>query len=129
MALKEKELRSLKNAWLSPAGEIVVDADDFAPLGAWHEELAQCIARDLLNLRHRTDAQKLAGMGTGYSYVYEWLEDRGWIRFCAWANDRWVVATRMTTAQRRLIEQWCEVNGRDWERHVDIVFEPRGLPR
>ena len=56
MPSKEEQLRGLKNAWLSPDGKIVVDADDFAPLGAWHEELAQCIARDLLHLRQRSKA-------------------------------------------------------------------------
>lgn len=116
-----EQLRNLKNAWLSPSGEIVVDAEDFAPLGAWHEELAQCIARDLLNLPSVREAQELAGMGKEHAYVYEWLEARGWIRYCHWAL-RWVVSTRMRTPQREVIELWCEVNSMDWEKCVDVVL-------
>lgn len=118
----EADLRSMRNAWLSPDGEIVVDADDFAPLGAWHEELASCIVRDLLRLPHRRDAIDAVRKG-GHNYVYEYLEDRGWIRYCGWAI-KWVVATRMRNAQREVIEAWCEVNQVDWDKSVDIVFEP-----
>jgi hypothetical protein len=117
------ELRELKNAWLSPSGELVVDAEDFAPMGAWHEELARCIVRDMLQKKSVHEVRTMVGMGQKYAYVYEWLEARGWIRYCHWCL-KWVVATRMQTAQRRVIEQWCEVNDQDWSRCVDIVFEP-----
>ena len=123
MAHRSQTLRQMTNAWLSPSGEIVVDADDFAPLGAWHEELAQCIARDLLGLSSAREAREVAGADEEHAYVYEWLEARGWIRYCGWAL-KWVVATRMQSAQRRVIEEWCEIHGRDWDKCVDIVFEP-----
>lgn len=117
----DHDLKTLKNAWLSPAGEIVIDADDFAPMGAWHEELAQCIVRDLLKLKSRREARDVAGPGKPHAYVYEWLEAQGWIRYCHWCL-KWVVATRMRTAQREVIEAWCEVNGMDWNKCVDVVL-------
>jgi hypothetical protein len=124
MSSEPEQLRELKNAWLSPSGEIVVDAEDFAPIGAWHEELAQCLVRDLLGLKSARDArEEVAGAGKPHAYVYEWLEARGWIRYSHW-NLRWVVATRMTDRQQEVIEAWCAANNRTWQRSVDQVFEP-----
>lgn len=121
MDVTAETLRDLKNAWLSPSGKIVVDAEDFAPLGAWHEELAQCIVRDLLNLKTARETRDMVGVDKKHAYVYEWLEERGWIRYCHWIL-KWVVATRMRAAQREVIELWCEANGVDWDKHVDTVL-------
>lgn len=126
MVTKEIEmLKGLQNAWLSPTGEIVVDARDFFPEGnaAWHEQLAACLLRDQMGLAHAREATELVRKDDPHGYVYEYLEARGWIRYCHWAL-KWVVATRMRTAQRRVIEEWCEVNDRDWSKCVDVVFEP-----
>jgi len=121
--IETEALKDLKNAWLSPSGEVVIDADDFAPMGAWHEELAQCIVRDLLHLETARETRDMVGPDKKHAYVFEWLEERGWIRYCGWAL-KWVVSTRMRAAQRRVIEQWCEVNDQDWSKCVDVVFEP-----
>jgi hypothetical protein len=119
------ELRELKSAWLSPSGEIVVDADDFYPEGnqGWHEQLAACLLRDQMGLTHTEEAVEFVHKSDPHGYVYEYLEARGWIRYCHWCL-KWVIATRMQTAQRRVIEQWCEVNDQDWSKCVDIVLEP-----
>lgn len=118
-------LRGLRNAWLSPAGEVVVDHEDFAPMGAWHEELAVCIVRDLLNFEPSKSAytvtEKVRSMNGGFAYVYEYLESIRWVRLCGWQlKVKWVIPDGLVfPAQRRIIEAWCKANDTTWDKAVD----------
>jgi hypothetical protein len=116
------ELQGLKNAWLSPTGEVVTEAPGFYPGGAWHEDLAGCILRDLLSLRTTYEAHELARKDTPFAYTYEYLESLGWVRLCGWGRSpKWVVPSggALTHRQRREIRDWLTVNGLAWEKAVD----------
>lgn len=126
------ELRGLKNAWLSPDGKLVTDAPDFYPGGAWHEQLAGIILRDLKGLRVTYEAHELARKDTPFAYTYEYLESLGWIRLCGWHSIlKWVIpcGTKLTHRQKRVVREWCEVNGTVMEKALDtcrcITCPPR----
>ncbi len=114
-------LVGLKNAWLSPRGEIITDHPGFYPGHAWHEGLAACIVMDLQGLRTPYEATEFATKGTPHTYIYEYLESIGWIRLCGWGEStrKWIVSGRMTPAQRRVIKNWCLENDVAWDQAVD----------
>lgn len=120
------DLRGLRNAWLSPSGDLIVDHEDFDPASAWHEDLARCIVRDLQGLRTLYEATDYVRRDSPHAYVYEYLESLGWIRLRAWPGElrvRWVLPTPLVPqSQRAIIESWCEANNTTWDEAVDIQF-------
>jgi hypothetical protein len=118
------ELLGLRNAWLSPTGEVVTDAPHFYPgSGGWHENLAGCILRDLLALRTDYEAHELARRDTPFAYTYEYLESLGWVRLCGWGTAvlKWVIpcGTKLTRAQGLVIDAWCDANGLEVVKALD----------
>jgi hypothetical protein len=116
------KVEGLRNAWLSPQGEIVTDAEDFDPR-AWHEDLAACIVRDREGISHAGEVywhlrQK------GFDYTYEYLESIGWVRLCGRGGTflKWIIPNRLTARQREVIECWCAANGKMWSDTVDEDF-------
>lgn len=118
------ELQGLKNAWLSPEGEVITDAPDFYPGGGgWHEGLAGCIVMKLRGLRTTYEAHEFAREGTPHAYTYEYLESIGWVRLCGWGVIlKWVLpcGTVLTGSQKTVIEKWCSENGVDWGKTFDV---------
>lgn len=115
-------LKGLLNAWLSPDGELIVDANDFEAQ-AWHEQLAACIIRDRQGLAHRCDVQPFIE-AAGCEYAYAYLEERGWIRLHSWqgAGLKWIASPIIPSAQREVIEQWCQANGKQWDEVVEVIY-------
>lgn len=119
------ELHNLRNAWLSPQGELINDHDEFYSDGAWHESLAQCLVKDLLSIRVKFDVIDQVRSTTGHAYCYTLLEERGWIRLQTWpgtTKSKWVVGDFMTPAQREVIENWCLENNVLWSDTVEVVL-------
>ena len=118
------ELKDLRNAWLSPHGDLIVDDEHFYESYAFHEQLAICIARRMLELPYGKDVMEAINkLGEFYPYAYEFLEDRGWVRLQGWSGFRvkWIVAKRLTFRQREVISEWCLVNGAEWDKVVKQV--------
>lgn len=116
-------LKGLKNAWLSPRGELITDAPGFCSSGAWHEALAGYILMDIQGLRTTYEAHEFARKDTPYAYTYEYLESLGWIRLCGWGSIiKWVLPEdmRLTRQQRGVIEEWCAANNVPWEKAFSL---------
>lgn len=107
------ELLGLKNAWLSPDGQVISDWEGFdSSYGGWHETLGGFILKSLgLELPQYFD------------YNYEYLESLGYIRLCGWHDVvlKWVIPCEvvLTDAQKRVIWQWCEINDKQWHQVLD----------
>ena len=110
----EPDLATIRNAWLSPDGQLVVDHEEFEGW-AWHEDLARCIIGDLYQAGWRE-----WGKHKPYGCFYEYLESVGWIRFCGWSgkHGRWIIANVVTVAQREVINRWIEIKGTTWDEAV-----------
>lgn len=115
-------LKGLLNAWLSPSGELIVDAEDFEGM-AWHEQLAACIIRDQHGLEHRCDVQPFIE-AAGHDYAYDYLEAHGWIRLHSWqgAALKWITTPIIASVQRDVIERWCAENGKQWDDVVETIY-------
>lgn len=112
------KLLGLKNAWLSPSGDVIVRARDFYGDWAWHETLADCIIRDLNKLKSIRDVMDFI---EPTRISTEWLEDRGWVRLHMTIKPKWIVDSLLTSDQRLIIEEWCAINGVLYDDSVDII--------
>jgi len=109
-------LSKLKNAWLSPSGKIVIDHPDFDTTGAWHDNLARCIIKDMKKLDHVCLADDWVDENSNCGYCYEYLESIGWIRLHSFSGmePTWWILEDITPTkkQEKVIVDWCNANNK-----------------
>lgn len=104
-------LKGLTFAWVSPSGR-VISTDDELDMANSHNELAQCILRDMWKLSTKEEAWTRCHLDTNEGYPYEVLEARGWIRLHGWANPKFIIPYDriITKRQEETILDWCIEN-------------------
>lgn len=113
------ELKDLKNAWLSPTGEIVITAKEFSGYdGGWHDQLAYCILRDIWGYDSFFDAfNRVHKKFSAYGYTE--LEDLGWIRLHGFGGlpPKFILPHKktLTKKQENTILDWCNANNVKYE--------------
>lgn len=119
------DLFKLADCWLSPKGEVIVGDEDEI-LHAYHENLAECIIREMKGFETTSDARMwfLETQG-GNAYAYDWLEQQGWIRLHGFRESdraRWITFQdqKLTFHQKQKIRQWCKVNNKTWDEAVQV---------
>ena len=102
-------LKNLKNAWLSPSGQVVFRHPQLNQANAWHEELASLILADKFDVKFPDNST-------------ETLEKKNWIRLHGFGGRRpiWLCdPDKITRKQTQTIQDWCILN----EKHFDEVFD------
>lgn len=111
-------LLNLNNAWLSPTGRWVIKDREFDSMkGAWHEELALCILRDIWNVKSRLDAFDKVNQKFNNTAIEE-LENIGWIRLHGYGGiiPKWIAPQNEITKKQQIeIVDWCNVNNKIYE--------------
>ena len=113
------ELEGLNNAWLSPLGRFVTEAEDFFADGyAWHEELALFILKDLWHLETHWDAFEKVHKKFNNTATEE-LENKGWIRLHGFGGleAKWILpcSYKLTKRQERSVLDWCLTNKKNYD--------------
>lgn len=109
-------MKGLKNAWLSPNGELITDHEDFDESGSWHLDLAACILKDLNGWEDKND---WCGMNEYfYRNVSDKLEEMCYIRLHGFGSLKpvWVVpcGKKITLRQEAVVMDWAIANNRKW---------------
>jgi len=120
-------LKGLKNAWLSPIGQLVynLEEDDYELCnmgGAIHLALALHIIKKIKKYENARDWFDNYG---GCDDPCEQLEDKGWIKLHTFPGSeikpRWIVGVdnKITKAQESVILNWCLANNRRYSKAFD----------
>ncbi len=106
-------LSNLENCWLSPTGRVITDSRQFFHDTPWHENLANCILRDIWGLEDELDAFQRVQEKFGNTSTEE-LEHLGYIRLHGFGGltPKWIIPLRhrLTKKQESVIVDWCNDN-------------------
>ncbi len=109
------KLKDLRNAWLSPDGEIIDDHDLFHG-GSFHYDLGICILMDIMGLKSRGEVMDYdLAQGPCHCLITD-LEDRGYMRLHGFGSITpiWIKTDDAPNQiQRAVIKAWCDMNDRD----------------
>lgn len=114
-------LKGLKNAWLSPIGQLVVDTgedyEELCDIAAWHLRVALHIIKKMKKYKHAKDWFEYSDEIDPCEYLY----DRKWVKLHTFPGSDiepvWIVEfnSRITKAQEGAILDWCIVNNRKYD--------------
>ena len=111
-------MKGLKNAWLSPAGQLITDHEDFDSSSSWHLDLASCILKDLYGWKSKNGWCDMDEYR--YTNVAEGLENMGYVKLHGFGGLRpvWVVpcGKRLTSIQESVVVDWAIANGLKYDQ-------------